>query len=137
MRPAALQRQAALLAAALLAGLAVLGLDRSDGPSAAAPQPTVTAEVRWQTAVVGVFGPGRYGERTACGVELTEQTMGIAHAVLPCGVDLVVSFGGRELRSEVIDQGPAEPDRRFDLTKALADALGVEGTQTIRWRFAG
>jgi rare lipoprotein A (peptidoglycan hydrolase) len=137
LNPAVLQRQAALVAAAWLAGLGVVVLHRADEPSATAPQPAPTAEVRWQNAVVGVFGPGRYGETTACGVELTDRTMGIAHPVLPCGVDLVVSFRGRELRTEVVDQGPAESDRQFDLTKALADALGVEGTQTIRWRFAG
>jgi rare lipoprotein A (peptidoglycan hydrolase) len=135
LSPAVLQRQAALLAAALLAGLGVVALGRS-GEKTEAPGTTVAEQVPWQRAVVGIFGPGRYGETTACGVELTADTRGIAHPLLPCGVDLVVSFRGHELRTEVIDRGPAEANRQFDLSKALADALGVAGRETVRWRFA-
>jgi hypothetical protein len=135
--PAVLQRQAALAAAALLAGVGLVALDRSAEPIASQPTPAVPSQVRWEEAVVGVFGPGRFGQETSCRVPFSRDTRGIAHPVLPCGVDLVVSFGGRELRAEVIDRGPVEGGRQFDLSTALADALGVRGTKTVRWRFAG
>jgi hypothetical protein len=135
--PAVLQRQAALAAAALLAAVGLVALDRSDEQIVSPPTPTIPSQVHWEQAVVGVFGPGRFGQETSCQVPFSRDTRGIAHPVLPCGVDLVVSFGGRELRTEVIDSGPVEGGRQFDLSSALADALGVRGTKTIRWRFAG
>jgi hypothetical protein len=134
--PAVLQRQAALAGAALLAGLLVVVLDRpAQGASVAAPPPVSAA--RWETAVVGVFGRGRSGETTACGVTLAPDTRGVAHPVLPCGVDLVLAFGGREVRTEVIERGPPGTQTQFDVSPALAAELGLEGKKAIRWRFAG
>jgi hypothetical protein len=56
--------------------------------------------------------------------------------VLPCGVDLVVASGDRQVRTEVVQHGPVEGGRDFDLTRALAEQLGVHGRETVRWRFA-
>jgi hypothetical protein len=136
MSPAALQRQAALAGAALLAVLLVVILDRSTGETqATTPQPV--AQAQWETATVGIFGGSRLGDTTACGTPLTDQTLGVAHPVLPCGVDLVVAYRGREVRTEVIERGNVGPESQFDLTPALAGELGVEEPTTIRWRFAG
>jgi len=138
MSSAALQRQAALAGAALLAVLLVVVLDRSSGEetSAAAPPPPVS-QAEWENATVGVFGRSRLRETTACGTLLTQGVPGIAHPVLPCGVDLVVFYRGREVRTEVIEQGMVGPESQFDLSPALADELGIEKPTTIRWRFAG
>ena len=136
MSPAALQRQTALAGAALLAILLVVVLDRSAKETSAAPPPPVP-EARWERAVVGVFGRGRVGETTACGVLLTQETQGVAHPVLPCGVALVVALHGREVRTEVVERGPAGSRTQFSLSPALAAELGVRGRQAIRWRFAG
>ena len=136
MNPALAQRQAGLAGVALLATIGALALGRGNE----APRTTVTAPPAgpsWQTGRAGVFGPGLYGQRTACGVELTPRTVGVAHPVLPCGVDLVVGYAGRERRVEVIARGPAEPGRDLDLSEALARELGFEGEGRIRWRFAG
>ena len=38
--------------------------------------------------------------------------------------------------TEVIDSHMKRPGRQFELTEALAQRLGIEGTQQIRWRFA-
>lgn len=136
MSPAALQRQAALAGAALLALLLIVILDRSTGePSATAPHPV--AQAQWETATVGIFGRSRLGDTTACGTNLTPETLGVAHPVLPCGVDLVVSYRGRDVRTEVIERGNVGPERQFDLSPALADELGIERPTRIRWRFAG
>jgi hypothetical protein len=132
--PALLQRQAALAAGALLATLGVLALGhRDDGHAPAAVVPTI----RWETAVVGPLPAGAYQRKTACGVQLDSGTIGVAHPLLPCGVDLIVALDGKEIRTEVIERAPVEPGREFDVTQALADELGLKDTQEIRWRFAG
>jgi len=74
--------------------------------------------------------------RTACGQPFTTATQGVAHPVLPCGVRLYLRFRGREVLTQVIDRGPTVPGRDFDVTKALANRLGLHGAQTIQWRFA-
>ena len=61
----------------------------------------------------------------------------MAHPVLPCGVDLVVSYQGREVRTEVIERGNVGAESQFDLSPALAGELGIDQPTTIRWRFAG
>ena len=138
MSSAALQRQAALAGAALLAVLLVVVLDRSNGQetSAAAP-PLPVSQAKWESATVGIFGRSRLGETTACGTLLTQGTLGIAHPVLLCGVDLVVFYREHEIRTEVIERGNVGPESQFDLSTALADRLGIEKATTIRWRFAG
>jgi hypothetical protein len=133
--PALVQRQAALAAAALLATLGVLAV-RGGGKEDAPLNPSGPA-VRWESAVVGVLRPEAYAQETTCGTRLDSGTLGVAHPLLPCGVDLVLSLGGKEVRTEVVDHTPVGGGREFDLTQALAEELGVHGRQTIRWRFAG
>jgi hypothetical protein len=132
--PALLQRQAALAAASLLATLGVLALQERN--EAAAPLVPRSPVLSWESAIVGVLGPEAYARATTCGTTLDPGTLGVAHPVLPCGVDLVLSLGSREVRTEVVDQTPVGGGREFDLTRALADELGVQGRETIRWRFA-
>lgn len=136
MSSAAVQRQAALAGAALLAVLLVVILDRSSGETPTAAPPPV-AQPQWESATVGIFGRSRFGDTTACGTALTEETLGVAHPVLPCGVDLMVAYRGREVRTEVIEHGDIGPESQFDLSPALADELGIDEPTTIRWRFAG
>jgi hypothetical protein len=134
VRPALVQRQAALAAAALLATLGVLALENRN--KEAAPLPPVGVGIRWERAVVGVLPPGAYAHETACGIKLSSGTLGVAHPLLPCGVDLVVASEEREVRTEVVERGPVRGGHDFELTQALAEDLGVTGTQAIRWRFA-
>lgn len=134
MNPALLQRQAALAAGALLATLGVLALQNPDEEPA--PLPPVGVRVRWERAVVGVLPPAAYAHETACDVRLDSGTLGVAHPLLPCGVDLIVASRGREVRTEVVERGPVRAGHDFELTRALADELGVRGTEAIRWRFA-
>jgi hypothetical protein len=127
-------RLAALAGVALLAALGALALNRAaddSEPPAAAPQ------VRWETTSVAVFGADRLGQQTACGVTLTEQTVGIAHAVLPCGVRLLVERDGRRSEVQVVERTAVPADRAFDVTAALAGQLGIPDGGEVRWRFAG
>jgi hypothetical protein len=70
-------------------------------------------------------------------MQLDSGTVGVGHPLLPCGVDLIVSAGGKEVRTEVVARGPVAAGREFELTQELARTLGVSDNQTIRWRFAG
>jgi hypothetical protein len=134
--PALVQRQAALAAAALFATLGVLALSR-EGDSSTELQPTAPV-VHWESAVVGVLSPRAHERQTSCGSTLDSGTIGVAHPLLPCGVDLMVALGDKRIRTEVVERLPVStggPD--FELTQALADQLGLSGRGTIKWRFAG
>jgi rare lipoprotein A (peptidoglycan hydrolase) len=90
----------------------------------------------WYVARAAPYAPTESRQRTACGQQFTAKTKGVAHPVLPCGVKIYLSFGGKEVLTQVIDRGPNVPGRTFDVSKALADTIGLHGTQKIRWRFA-
>ena len=136
MNPALVRRQASLAAVALLAGLGALALGRLEGGNGGTGAPGAPGgSARWQQ---GLAVPYVVDSLTsACGVELTPETRGIAHPVLPCGVDLIVAFGDRQVRTEVVDRGSGSAGTEFALTEALARDLDLQGTQTIFWRFAG
>src|ERR1700677_3782954 len=85
----------ALLAALSCAGALAAGAFASTGgalsPSAATtpsstPTPTSTPATKVpKTALATWFGPGFYGQHTACGQTLTPATVGVANRKLPCG----------------------------------------------------
>ena len=134
-----LQRTVALAAVALLAAVAALALSRATDEDEAAPgeaQPVTVAETGWYTALAGSRGAPRDAERTTCRRVLTPRSLGVSHPVLPCGVKIYVAYGGTELLTEVIDGRLKRQGRQFELTEALAQRLGIDGTQQIRWRFA-
>ena len=57
--------------------------------------------------------------------------------MLPCNVKLFVTFGGGErILTQVIARRPVVPGRRFDLTPALAEDLGIQGIERIKWVYA-
>lgn len=137
MKAALLQRQAVLAGVALLAALGVVALGRADdGPAQPPAEPPPAAPVQWEEASVAVLGAERIGQTTGCGVVLTPDTIGVAHPVLPCGVDVVLSGNAREVPAQVVEQGGVGEGVAFVLTPALAEQLGVPGGGTIRWRFA-
>ena len=134
-----LQRTIALAAVALVSAVAVLALTggASDDDDETAPQQvTVAGGGGWYTALAGSRGAARDAERTTCARILTGRSLGVSHPVLPCGAKIFISFGGSEVLTEVIDTKLKQPGRQFELTEALAQQLGIEGTQQIQWRFA-
>ncbi len=78
------------------------------------------------------YGPGFFGNKTACGQRLRPGTIGVAHKKLPCGTKVTFNKGGRWLRTKVIDRGPYVHGRTWDLTRKAARALGVEYTESVR-----
>jgi rare lipoprotein A (peptidoglycan hydrolase) len=135
MNAALVRRQAVLAGVALVAALIALALARIEDDDGTASVGALNAPT-WQEAVASTYGPGLYGQQTACGAELTPETRGLAHPVLPCGVDILLSFQGNTARAEVLDRGPHGGSAEFELTEALARDLGFSGPQQIRWRFA-
>ena len=85
----------------------------------------------FKPAIATFFGPGLYGRKTACGQELTEELVGVAHRSLPCGTNVAVRYGSRTLVVPVVDRGPFGGEARWDLTAAAAGQLGFTHTDRI------
>ena len=134
-----LQRTIALAAVALVAAVAVLALtggDADDDETGPQQVPVTAGGGGWYTALAGSRGAARDAERTTCARILTGRSLGVSHPVLPCGAKIFISYNGSEVLTEVIDTKLKQPGRQFELTEALAQQLGIEGTQAIQWRFA-
>lgn len=128
---------AAGLRAVVLAGIAVLGVAIALAVShrSRRPAPAVSPAGRWFTAMAGPYA-GTKPKKGACGVVVGPKTPGVAHPVLPCGVKIYLEYRGREVLTQVVDHDHGAPARTFDVTLPVARLLGLEGTQTLRWRFA-
>ncbi len=101
---------------------------RGDASNTAARR---TAPLRvYDPAPATWYGPGFYGNRTACGQTLTTSTLGVAHRSMPCGTKVSVLFEGRTIVVPVIDRGPYS-HADWDLTQEAAERLGFSGTDTI------
>jgi rare lipoprotein A len=77
------------------------------------------------------YGPGFYGNRTACGQTLTTSTLGVAHRSMPCGTRLRLRHRGRTVVVRVIDRGPYVAGRELDLTYATKRRLGFGDVGTV------
>ena len=77
------------------------------------------------------YGPGFYGNKTACGQRLYTTTLGVAHRSLPCGTEVALRANGRSIVVPVIDRGPYANGATYDLTRATAERLGVMHTAHI------
>ena len=97
---------------------------------AASTSPELALTV-YRPAVATWYGPGFYGNTTACGLELTEELVGVAHRSLPCGTNVAVRYGSRTLVLPVVDRGPFGGEAKWDLTAAAAQQLGFTHTDRI------
>ena len=79
------------------------------------------------------YGPGFYGNHTACGPILRLNTIGVANNFLPCGTKVTFAYHGRYLVVPVIDRGPYSPPYRFDLTRGAGKLLGFDYSDKIRF----
>jgi rare lipoprotein A len=86
----------------------------------------------FKPALATWYGPGFFGNQTACGVVLTPDMVGVAHRTLPCGTQVAIAYGGRTMIVPVIDRGPyGVAGAQYDLTQATALTLGITTTETI------
>jgi rare lipoprotein A len=105
-------------------------LQGTQPPSAAASPPAVLVTL-YKRSIATLYGPGFYGQKTACGVTLRRRTIGVANRTLPCGTEVQVYYRGSVMTVPVIDRGPYAHGANWDLTMAAARALGMQGTAVI------
>jgi rare lipoprotein A (peptidoglycan hydrolase) len=100
--------------------------------------PAIAATPTQADAVVlgSWYGPGFYGNKTACGQTYTPEILGVAHLTLPCGTRLTLSYGHRSITVTVIDRGPYVAGRAIDLSNATKLALECTDLCTLRMQIA-
>jgi rare lipoprotein A (peptidoglycan hydrolase) len=101
----------------------------SEGQGLIFSSPMRTAGATW-------YGPGLYGNGTACGQTLRPGTVGVAHRTLPCGTTIKFSYHGHTLVTQVIDRGPYTKGNDFDLTNGARHALDFEGVGQVHYAVA-
>ncbi len=137
----------ALFAALWSAGVLAAGACASTGGAASPPAATTPSSTPTststpptkapKTALATWFGPGFYGQHTACGQTLTPATVGVANRKLPCGTLVKVTYDGQGLTVPVVDRGPYANGADWDLTAAAAQSLGIEETVRIATTVVG
>ena len=105
-------------------------LQRRRSASVTSASPEVSVRV-YKPGMATWYGPGLYGNTTACGQELTRELVGVAHKSLPCGTMVEVSYAGRSIVVPVVDRGPYAKGMTWDLTSAAAEQLGFTETARI------
>jgi rare lipoprotein A len=130
--------------AAALASLSILVLGAASAQAAPGGASPVTSTTAGQDLVFSPFksagaswyGPGLYGNRTACGQTLRASTIGVAHRNLACGTMVKFVYRGHAVVAPVIDRGPYVKGRAWDLTAAASEALEFEGVGMVRYAVA-
>ncbi len=100
----------------------------ADGTATAKAKDKVTA---YRESNVSWYGPGFYGQSTACGQTLSPDTLGVANKTLPCGTRVALRYNGRSVTVPVIDRGPYVSGREYDLTEATRNRIQAPSTGTI------
>jgi rare lipoprotein A (peptidoglycan hydrolase) len=137
----------ALIALLACAGPAAVGASASTGgagaPSDSTPKTAPTAgapatrKPGHKASLASWFGPGFYGNKTACGQTLTPVIVGVASRTLPCGTLVKIVYDGRQLTVPVLDRGPYTKGVNWDLTAGAAQALDITETVPIATRIVG
>jgi rare lipoprotein A (peptidoglycan hydrolase) len=124
----------AVSAATAAAAVTTASASAETGGVASAPAPSTIHKV----ALATWFGPGFYGQTTACGQTLTPAVVGVANRTLPCGTLVKFSYHGHAAVVPVIDRGPyAHNGAQWDLTSGAASALGMTDTARLSTRIVG
>jgi rare lipoprotein A len=130
--------------AASLGALAILATGAGSAQASPGGASPVTSTAAGQDLVFSPFksagaswyGPGLYGNKTACGQTLRATTIGVAHRNLPCGTMVKFVYHGHAVVAPVIDRGPYVKGRAWDLTAAASEALEFEGVGMVRYAVA-
>jgi rare lipoprotein A len=137
--PQRLRWVAALVVASVLAlgaGSAQAAAGGASPVASAAEEGQDLVFAPFKSAGASWYGPGLYGNETACGQILRPYTVGVAHRTLPCGTMVKFVYAGNAVVAPVIDRGPFVKGRAWDLTAAASEALGLEGTDMLRYAVA-
>ena len=101
----------------------VLGCALGSAPAAAEETKPI------QSGAASWYGPGSHGKRTANGERFNTHDLTAAHKTLPFGTKLRVTNErtGKSVVVRINDRGPYAHGRVIDLSKAAAQAVGIEG----------
>jgi len=126
----------ALVCLALAAVPAQAGTGGASATSGNVPAERFVFSSPMRAAGATWYGPGLYGNHTACGQTLRPGTVGVAHRTLPCGTTVKFAYHGHQLITRVIDRGPYTEGNDFDLTNGARRVLDFEGVGTVRYAVA-
>jgi hypothetical protein len=127
-------------------GSTLIEPDLRTGPLAAPVRPaqktatpgSIGRDVWHHDPEISWFGPGLYGNGTACGQKMTKTLVGVAHRTLPCGT--LVTFRntstGATITVPVVDRGPYVSGRTWDLTHGACAKIDHCYTGRIDWKLA-
>jgi rare lipoprotein A len=129
----------AVVTALMCAGaVSPAALASAGGTSAPGGAPGGThAKTGTKAQIATWFGPGFYGQKTACGQTMSQVIVGVASRTLPCGTLVLVNYKGHRLTVPVIDRGPYANGATWDLTWGAASALTITDTVRIRTKIVG
>ena len=126
---------AVVTAAVALPAAAATGTGNGGASPTPPPEEQATAQqarnADYRPARATWYGPGFYGNRTACGKRLTHRTLGVAHKRLRCGTKVALRYHGHTVVVPVIDRGPYARGVDYDLTEATARKLGMRQTSRL------
>lgn len=95
----------------------------------------------FQRGTASWYGPGFHGHTMANGLRYNMHEYTVAHRTLRLGTEVCItnSANGKSVRATVTDRGPYVAPRIVDLSKRVADELGITehglGTVVIRLRY--
>ncbi len=131
----------ALACACTASPAALASTATSSAGGASAPNGTpagVPTKPNTKAQIATWFGPGFYGQQTACGQTMTPVIVGVASRTLPCGTLVLVDYKGRQLTVPVIDRGPYSHNGAiWDLTWGAASALTITETVRVKTKIVG
>ncbi len=120
------------------AALSPTALASASGAAAAGGTPAGTpVKAGAKPQVATWFGPGFYGQQTACGQTMSPVIVGVASRTLPCGTLVLVNYKGHRLTVPVIDRGPYANGATWDLTWGAASALTITETVRVKTKVVG
>lgn len=108
----------------------VLLVRSASSASATAASPALRVTV-FRLSKATWYGPGFFGHKTACGITLRRDTIGVANRSLKCGTKVSILYDGHSITVPVIDRGPYSNGAYWDLTQATAQALRMTETSHI------
>lgn len=81
--------------------------------------------IKEYNAVASWYGPGFHGKRAADGSVYDQMAFTAAHKTLPFGTIVIFEANGKRVPAIITDRGPFVKGRDFDLSRGLADRLGL------------
>lgn len=86
-----------------------------------------------QRGIASWYGGSFHGKKTASGEIFDQYANTVAHRTLPLGTRVSIENPrtGVIVYAKVNDRGPFIPGRTVDLSKGLADKLGISGTAPV------